>query len=70
MSQPFDLFINMNLDGRLPLKSLAGFTKSACRIGYNRSKAMPFYDLILGNPEKPVMKSFVTDLEFYLQKIG
>jgi len=31
---------------------------------------MPFYDLILGNPEKPVMKSFVTDLEFYLQKIG
>jgi hypothetical protein len=70
MSLQFDYFINLNMDGRLPLKSLAGFTKSACRIGYNRKKAVDFYDLILGNPDDSHMELFVRDLEYYLQKIG
>lgn len=70
MSLPFDYFINLNMDGRLPLKSLAGFTKSACRIGYNRKKALDFYDLILGNPDDSSIEHFVKDLEYYLQKIG
>lgn len=70
MAQPFDYFINLNLDGRLPLKSVAGFTKSACRIGYNRKKALDFYDLLLGNPESEDMEQYVKDLIFYLQKIG
>lgn len=69
-AEPFDYFINLNLDGRLPLKSIAGFTQASCRIGYNRAKAIEFYDLILGNPDKPDMKKFVEDLEYYLLKIG
>lgn len=70
MSQSFDYFINLNLDGRLPLKSLAGFTKSACRIGFHSAKAMEFYDMILGNPENPDIGLYTKDLEFYLQKMG
>ncbi|MCC7297742.1 MAG: hypothetical protein IT244_05360 [Bacteroidia bacterium] len=70
MSTPFDCFINLNMDGRLPLKSLAGFTKSTCRIGYNRHKTFDFYDLILGNPDDNRIDHFIKDLEYYLQKIG
>ena len=70
MSTPFDFFINLNMDGRLPLKSLASFTKSTCRIGYNRRKSLDFYDLILGNPDDNRIDHFIKDLEYYLQKIG
>ncbi len=70
MALPFDYFINLNMDGRLPLKSVAGFSKSACRIGYNRKKALDFYDLLLGNPEDPSLDGYVKDLEYYLQKLG
>lgn len=70
MAEPFDYFINLNLDGRLPLKSIAGFTQSTCRIGFNRSKSLEFYDIILGNPDKPEIKKFVEDLQYYLIKIG
>lgn len=70
MSLSYDYFINLNMDGRLPLKSLTGFSKSACRIGCNRRKALGFYDLILGKPDDDKIENFIRDLEFYLQKIG
>jgi hypothetical protein len=70
MSQSYDYFINLNMDGRLPLKSIAGFSKSACRIGYNRKKAIEFYDLLLGNPDDNSCEKFISDLQYYLQKIG
>jgi len=70
MALQFDYFINLNMDGRLPLKSIAGFSKSACRIGYNRTKAIEFYDLLLGNPDNESMEQYIKDLEYYLQKIG
>jgi|GEM_PF-897925 len=70
MAEPYDYFINLNLDGRMPLKSIAGFTSATCRIGYNRDKATEFYDIILGDPDKPKIELYIADLEFYLQKIG
>lgn len=70
MTRPFDYFINLNMDGRLPLKSITGFSKSACRIGCNRTKSINFYDLILGKPDDESIQNFIKDLEFYLQKIG
>lgn len=70
MAQPFHYFINLNMDGRLPLKSLTGFSNAQCRIGFNRNRVLDFYDLLLGNPDNPVMEAFVKDLEYYLQKIG
>lgn len=70
LAEPFDYFINLNLDGRLPLKSIAGFTQATCRIGYNRAKSLELYDLILGNPDKPEIGLFVKDLQYYLKKIG
>ena len=36
IAHDYDYFINLNIDGRLPLRSLAGLTKSACRIGVNK----------------------------------
>ena len=70
MAQQFDYFINLNMDGRLPLKSIAGLTTATCRIGYNRKKAIDFYDLIIGNPDDASIDKYIQDLEFYLQKIG
>lgn len=70
MAQPYHYFINLNLDGRLPLKSIAGFSNAECRIGFNKDKAQQFYDLMLGNPDKPVIENYIKDLEYYLQKIG
>jgi hypothetical protein len=70
MSEPYDYFINLNLDGRLPLKSIAGFTQATCRIGFNRPKSFEFYDLILGNPDIQDIHKFIIDLKYYLLKIG
>ncbi|MBL7811755.1 MAG: hypothetical protein JNL57_05985 [Bacteroidetes bacterium] len=70
LSTQFDYFINMNLDGRLTLKSIAGFTNAACRIGFQRDKAISFYDLLIGSQNEPDMQQYVKDLQHYLQKIG
>lgn len=70
MAENFDYFINLNLDGRMPLKSIAGFTNATCRIGYNREKSQEFYDIILGDPNQSKLENFIADMEFYLQKIG
>jgi hypothetical protein len=70
MAESYDYFINLNLDGRMPLKSIAGFTNATCRIGFNRSKSIEFYDVILGDPDNPKIEKFIEDLEYYLRKIG
>lgn len=70
MALQFDYFINLNMDGRLPLKSIVGFSKSACRIGYNRQKVLEFYDMVLGNPDDNSISNYIRDLEYYIQKIG
>lgn len=70
LARRFDYFINLNMDGRLPLKSIAGLTNATCRIGYPRDKALPFYDILIGAPGSESIDDFIKDLKFYLQKIG
>lgn len=70
LAKKFDYFINLNMDGRLPLKSIAGLTNATCRIGFPRDKALPFYDMLIGTPGNESMDDYLKDLKFYLQKIG
>jgi hypothetical protein len=70
LSKRFDYFINLNIEGRLPLNSLAGLTNATCRIGYPAEKSLPFYDVLIGNPHSVVMEAYINDLKHYLQKIG
>jgi len=70
LAKRFDYFINLNLDGRLALKSIAGLTNATCRIGFHREKALPFYDILLGNPASENIEAFIADLKHYLHKIG
>jgi len=70
LAKRFDYFINLNLDGRLALKSIAGLTNATCRIGFHREKSLPFYDILLGNPASGSIEAYITDLIHYLHKIG
>lgn len=69
IAHKFDYFINLNLDGKLPLKSLAGFTNASCRVGHTREKGFLFYDIMVGNPENPRIENFISDLKTHLTKI-
>ncbi len=70
LAKRFDYFINLNLDGRLALKSIAGLTNATCRIGFHREKSLPFYDILLGNPASESIETYIADLKHYLHKIG
>ncbi len=70
LAKRFDYYINLNMDGRLALKSIAGLTNSTCRIGYHREKALPFYDILIGTPGTPGIEAYIKDLKHYLHKIG
>lgn len=70
LAKRFDYFINLNLDGRLALKSIAGLTNATCRIGFHREKSLPFYDILLGNPASGSIEAYIKDLKHYLHKIG
>jgi hypothetical protein len=70
LAKRFDYFINLNLDGRLALKSIAGLTNATCRIGFHCEKTLPFYDILLGNPTSGNIETFIGDLKHYLHKIG
>jgi hypothetical protein len=70
LSKRFDYFINLNIEGRLPLNSIAGLTNATCRIGYPVEKSIPFYDVLIGNPHSDVLVAYIDDLKHYLQKIG
>lgn len=70
LAAKYDFFINLNMDGRFPLKSIAGLTNSTCRIGFPLEKSLPFYDILIGNEQNESMADFVKDLKFYVRKIG
>jgi hypothetical protein len=70
LATKFDFFINLNQDGRFPLKSIAGLTNATCRIGFPLEKSLPFYDILIGNPANDTMEEFIKDLKFYVRKIG
>jgi hypothetical protein len=70
LAKRFDYFINLNMEGRLALKSIAGLTNSTCRIGFHREKSLPFYDILLGNPASDSIEAYINDLKHYLHKIG
>lgn len=66
----FDFLINLNMDARIPLKSIAAFTNASYRIGYNLDKYIPYFDLLLGKPHQNDLKQFTKDIEYYIKKIG
>lgn len=70
ISNHFDYLINMNLDGRLSLKSISGFSNATVTVGHRRFRTFGFYDLLLGEEENDDLKDYVNDLKKYLQKIG
>lgn len=70
IARHFDFLINLNLDGRVPLKSIAAFTNAGYRIGYNREKNIPYFDLLLGNKENSELEQFTKDIIYYIKKIG
>ncbi len=55
----------------LPLKSIAAYSKSTCRVGYNRdNKAHAHYDLCLGMQfQNYTLAQFINDINTYLHRI-
>lgn len=70
LNKRFDYFINLNIEGRLHLNSIAGLTNATCRIGYPVEQSIPYYDVLIGNPNGGMLESYIEDLKHYLQKIG
>ena len=67
----FDFVINFDMNGTMPLKSMATFSQAGCRVGYTRVKySYLFYDLSLGKQSPNyTLKDFLTDIDRYLHRI-
>lgn len=70
IAHQFDYLINMNLDGRLALNSIIGFSNAKIRVGHRKYGGFGFYDLLIGNYNNENLRDYVADLKLYLQKIG
>lgn len=67
LTQVYDYFIGLSMDNVLPLKAMAGMTRSRCRIGFYREQFMPYYDLMFGQGGDGDMNKFIADIEHYLK---
>ena len=68
--EPFDMLIDMNISGRLPLMFVTALSKARCKVGRYNEKYLSLYDVMIEADETKNLKYFLRNVDTYLEMLN
>ena len=70
VKEPFDMLIDMNITGRLPLMFVTASSKAKCKVGRYNEKYLRIYDVMIEADETKTLKYFLRNVDTYMEMLN
>jgi len=70
VKEPFDMLIDMNIAGRLPLMFVTASSKAKCKVGRYNEKYLGIYDVMIEADETKTLKYFLRNVDTYMEMLN
>lgn len=68
--EPFDILLDMNIKGKLPLMFVTALSKARCKVGKYDEKYLSLYDVMIETDETKNLKYFLRNVDTYMDMLN
>jgi hypothetical protein len=69
VNEPFDMLIDMNIGGELPLRFVSASSKAKCKVGRYDEKYLSIYDVMIETDKTKTLKYFLRNVDTYMDML-
>jgi len=69
VEEPFDMLIDMNITGKVPLLFVSASSKARCKVGRYDEKYLSIYDVMIETDETKSLKYFLKNVDTYMDML-
>ena len=70
VGEEFDLLIDLNTSGELPLMFVTALSKARCKVGKYSEKYLSLYDVMIETDETKTLKYFLKNVDTYMEMLN